>query len=49
MQIRVGYELSYDCPQPAPMMLTLHIHSTRVSEIAIPDHLITRPSFPITA
>lgn len=47
MQIRVGYELIYDCPQPTPMILTLHIHSTRVSDIVVPDHLITKPSIPI--
>jgi transglutaminase-like putative cysteine protease len=49
MQIRVGYELVYECPQPTPMILTLHVHSTRVSDIVVPDHLITRPSIPITA
>ena len=49
MQMRVGYELLYDCPQATPMMLTLHIHSTRVSDIVVPDHLITRPSVPIAA
>jgi transglutaminase-like putative cysteine protease len=49
MQIRVGYELIYDCPQPTPMILTLHIHFTRVSDIIAPDHLITKPSIPITA
>ena len=49
MQIRVGYELIYDCPQPTPMILTLNIHFTRVSDIIVPDHLITNPSVPITA
>ena len=49
MQIRVGYELVYDCPQPTPMILTLQIHFSRVSDIIIPDHLITRPSVPVTA
>jgi len=49
MQIRVGYELIYDCPQQTPMILTLHIHSSRVSDIVVHDHLITRPSVPITA
>jgi hypothetical protein len=29
MQIRVGYELIYDCPQPTPMMLMVNIHHTR--------------------
>jgi len=49
MQIRVGYDLIYDCPQPTPMILTLHIHFTRVSDIIVPDHLIASPSIPITA
>lgn len=49
MQIRVGYELTYDCPQPTPMVLTLHVHFTRVSDLIVPDHLITRPPVPMTA
>lgn len=49
MQIRVGYEMIYDCPQPTPMILTLHIHFTRVSDLVVPDHLVTTPSIPITA
>jgi transglutaminase-like putative cysteine protease len=49
MQIRVGFELIYDCPQPTPMILALNIHFTRVSDIIVPDHLITTPSIPITA
>ena len=32
MQIRVGYELIYDCPQPTPMMLMLNIHHSRAAE-----------------
>ena len=49
MEIRVGYELIYECPQPTPMMLTLNIHYSRASDIVIPDHLTTQPSVPITA
>jgi transglutaminase-like putative cysteine protease len=49
MQIRVGYELIYDCPQPTPMILTLNIHYTRVSDIVVPDHIITDPAVPISA
>ncbi|MDQ3563956.1 MAG: transglutaminase family protein [Pseudomonadota bacterium] len=49
MQIRIGYELIYDCPQPTPMILTLNVHYTRVSDIIVPDHLISNPSVPIRA
>ena len=49
MKIRVGYELIYECPQPTPMILTLHIHYSRASDILVPDHLVTHPSIPVTA
>ena len=36
MQIRVGYEMIYECPQPTPMILTVNLHYTRASDIVIP-------------
>jgi transglutaminase-like putative cysteine protease len=48
MQIRVGYEITYECPKPTPMLLTLNIHYTRASDIVVPDHIISRPSIPIS-
>ena len=47
MQIRLGYELIYDCPQPTPMLLMLNVHYTRVSDLVEPDHLVTTPAVPI--
>ncbi len=49
MQIRIGYELSYECPQPTPMILTLNVHFSRVSDLVIPDYLRTDPALPIRA
>ena len=43
-KIRLGYELIYDCPQPT--LLMLNVHYTRVSDMVVPDHLVTRPSIP---
>ena len=48
MQIRVGYELIYECPQPTPMILTLNIHESRASDIVIPDLMTTDPAVPIS-
>jgi transglutaminase-like putative cysteine protease len=48
MQIRVGYELTYEVPQPTPMLLTVHIHHSRVSDLVVPDHLVTVPSVAVT-
>ena len=47
MQIRVGYELIYDCPQPTPMLLMLNIHYSRASDLLVPDHIKTDPIVPI--
>jgi len=49
MRIRVGYELTYNCPQDTPMILTLNVHYSRASDIVIPDHLTTNPAVPVAA
>jgi transglutaminase-like putative cysteine protease len=49
MQIRVGYELKYSFPQSTPLIVTLNIHYTRVSDIVRPDHMVVRPSVPMAA
>jgi transglutaminase-like putative cysteine protease len=43
MQIRLGYELIYNFPQPTPMILALNIHYSRASDIIVPDYLTTDP------
>ena len=49
MQIRVGFEMAYECPQPTPMILALSIHYSRAADLLRPDHLMTSPSVPVTA
>src|SRR3984893_18538084 len=49
LQLRVGYELIYYCPQDVPMILLVSIHYSRVSDIVVPEHLTTEPSIPVTA
>ncbi len=47
MEIRVGYELSYDFAQPTAMMLMLNIHPSRAADILIADHMTSDPIVPI--
>lgn len=47
MQMRIGYELIYWCPNPTPMILTLNVHSSRVADLIMTDHIITNPSVPL--
>lgn len=49
MEIRIGCELTYRCPQPTPIILVLNVHFTRVSDLVRPDYLVVRPSVPITS
>jgi transglutaminase-like putative cysteine protease len=47
IQIRIGYELIYDCPQPTPMILMLNVHPTRADDLVLPDILTTNPYVPL--
>jgi transglutaminase-like putative cysteine protease len=49
MQIRVGYELVYECPQPTPMIVALNVHYSRASDLTKPDNLVVRPAVPVNA
>lgn len=49
MQIRVGFEMEYQCRDATPMILALSIHYSRASDLVRPDHLVTKPAVPVTA
>jgi len=44
MQIRAGYEISYDSPQPTPMILQLSVHPSRLSNLLTWDRLQLNPA-----
>ena len=46
MKIRAGYEISYDCPQPTPMILTLSVHPSRFSDLLTPNLMRLDPPIP---
>ena len=47
MQIRVGFEMAYDCPQPTPMILTVNVHHSRVNDLVSVDNVVTDPPLPM--
>ena len=49
MRIRIGFDIVHVCPQPTPMVLTLNVHHSRVSDLERPDLLITEPAVPLKA
>ena len=46
MKIHRGYEISYDCPQPTPMILTLSVHPSRFADLLMPDCVRLDPPVP---
>jgi transglutaminase-like putative cysteine protease len=48
MRIHVGFEMTYDCPQPTPMILNLNVHFTRVSDLVGRDDLVFDPPVRMT-
>ena len=49
IELKIGYRIAYECPQPTPMLLTLALHYSRASDVIVPDYLTTAPSLPIRA
>ncbi len=49
MQIRAGYELVYECPQPTPMLLALSVHPSRMQDVIGPHQLYFDPPIGATA
>ena len=39
MLIRAGYEITYECPQPTPMLLVLSIHPSRMRDLKTPQNI----------
>jgi transglutaminase-like putative cysteine protease len=48
MKIRTGYEISYDCPQPTPMILQLNVHPSRAHDLVDLDRIHLDPPLPMT-
>jgi transglutaminase-like putative cysteine protease len=47
MRIRAGFEITYDCPAPTPMLLLLNVHPSREADLETPDRLRVDPPGPI--
>lgn len=48
MLIRVGYEITFELPQPSPVVLMLYLHPSRAATTRQPDRLEVWPTAPIT-
>jgi len=47
MHIRIGYELTYECQQPVPMVLMLSVHPSRLDDLIVPDEMVAEPAVPL--
>jgi len=48
IKIHAGYEISYDCLQPTPMILTLSVHPSLRSNLLTQDRMLIDPPVPAT-
>ena len=46
MRIRCGYEISYECPRPTPMVLMLGVHPSRTADLVTPASMALAPAVP---
>ena len=47
MLIRVGYDIGFDLPAPAPMMALLYAHPSATAHLRLPDTIHATPDTPI--
>ena len=48
MKLQAGFELIYKFWKPTPIIAMLNVHHTRVSDLIVPDRLITDPMIPMS-
>ena len=46
MKIRAGYQISYNCPQPTPMIVMLSVHPSRQRDLLTDDRPHVAPAIP---
>src|SRR3989442_12525403 len=44
MEIRLGYELSFEVPRPTPMQLMLYVHPEQASRLRRPERIEIEPA-----
>jgi transglutaminase-like putative cysteine protease len=47
MRIRTGFEITYECPEDTPMLLSLSVHPSRRDVLETPEWLQTNPMVPV--
>ena len=47
MLIKVGFEIAFESPRPAPMVLMLYLHPSRELTTRRPDRLVVTPQLPV--
>lgn len=47
MKIRIGYKITYECPQTTPMLLMLRVHPSRENDLTRLDTIRVEPDVPL--
>lgn len=47
MRVKTGFEITYECPDNTPMLLSLSVHPSRRGDLETPDWLQTNPMVPV--
>jgi transglutaminase-like putative cysteine protease len=47
VRIRAGYQITYVCPAPTPMLLMLNVRPERLADLETPDLIRTTPHVPL--
>ena len=48
LRIHAGFDISYDCPAPTPMLLQVAVHPSRAADLVTPGLIQFSPQVPVT-
>jgi hypothetical protein len=48
MKLRVGFDVTYSCPQATPTLLMLNTHPSLSDQVVVADRIVLVPSVPLT-
>ena len=49
MQLHIGFDMTFECAEPTPMIFMVNVHPSRTTDLVTPDRLRVTPPRSVTS
>src|ERR1700759_4383512 len=49
MQLHIGFDMTFECAEPTPMIFMVNVHPSRTADLVTPDRLRVTPPRSVTS